>query len=339
MKYQPIIPIPLLIILLAIAVIIMLFVWIRSREGRIKSTLGFFRRLAIAILAFIIALRPMREEHGAEVQLSNLDILFVLDTTLSMWAQDGPNGTRFKTAQNDIKEIMNELSGANFGLITFQNKAVVLAPFTQDQETVLSVLNSIPPPDKYYLQGSRLDTPYYDLENLLISSDRKENRQTIVFFLTDGEVTNPSNTPFDYQVLSELVDGGAVIGYGTKEGGLIKDDYGVVYNPVTYEQAISYIDEASLQNMADSLGIKYIHRQRNTILSPIITEVKASSATITERRNDYVIFRDTYYNYVPFLLFLLALELVIRIRENAKTKDKSAKKTAKTNYKVQEVKR
>ena len=326
---NPIIPIPALITAFAIAVLLMLFVWIRSRESRLKSTFGFFRRLAIAALAFVIALRPMREEHGAEVQLSNLDVLFVLDTTLSMWADDGPGGTRFKAATKDIEEIMDELSGANFGLITFQNKAVVLAPFTQDEETVLGLLKTIQTPNRYYLNGSRMDTPYYDLENLLISSDRKENRQTIVFFFSDGEVTHPSDTPFDYEVLSELVDGGAVIGYGTEEGGTIRDEYGVVYNTQTYEEAISYIDEDNLQDIADGLGIDYIHRRRNTILTPLITEIKASSGTVTERRYGYITYYDTYYKYVPYLVALLALELFIRIRENAKVREKHGKKSEK----------
>ena len=138
---NPIISLPALITVFVIALLIMLFVWIRSRENRIKSTFALVRRIAIAALAFVIALRPMREERGAEVQLSNLDVLFVLDTTLSMWADDGPGGgTRFKAARNDIEEIMEGLSGANFGLITFQNRAVVLAPFTQDEETLLGLL-------------------------------------------------------------------------------------------------------------------------------------------------------------------------------------------------------
>lgn len=320
---------PVLIIIFVIAFLIMLFVWIRSRESRIKSTFAFVRGIAIFALVFIIALRPMREERGAEVQLSNLDVLFVLDTTLSMWADDGPSGTRFKAATGDIRTIMEELSGANFGLISFQNRAVVLAPFTQDEETLLGLLKNIQIPDRYYLKGSALDTPYYDLENMLISSDRKENRQTIIFFMSDGEVTQESGTPYDYEALGNLVDGGAVIGYGTKEGGHMKDQYGEVYNQVTYEKGVSYIDEDNLRSIADGLGVDYIHRQKSTILTPLITEIKAGSGTITERRYDFITYHDTYYKYVPYLAGLLLLELVLRIRENARVRVKNGKKSEK----------
>ncbi len=327
---NPILPVPALITIFAIAFLIMLVTWILSRESRIKSTIIFLIRVAIASLAFIISLRPMREEYGAEVQLSNLDVLFVLDSTLSMWADDGPHGTRFEAAQEDIEEIMDGLTGANFALITFQNRSTVLAPFTQDEDTVLGLLRSIQVPDRYYLKGSSMDTPYYDIESMLISSDRKENRQTIVFFFSDGEVTKPTDTPFDYESLAELVDGGAVIGYGTDEGGIIKDEFGVVYNTQTYEKAISYIDEDGLEEMAEGLGIEYIHRKKNTILTPLITQIKASSGTITEQRDDYITYHDTHFKYVPYLAGLLVLELIIDIRETVKVRSKNGKKTQKT---------
>ena len=326
---NPVLPLPVLITIAGIAALIMLIVWIRSKESRLKSTFAFVRRLAIAALAFVIALRPMREERGAEIQLSNLDVLFVLDTTLSMWAEDGPGGTRFKAATKDIKDIMDGLSGANFGLISFQNKAVVLAPFTQDEDTVRGLLDTIPKPDRYNVKGSSMDTPYYDLENMLISSDRKENRQTIVFFLTDGEVTNVTDTPYDYEALGELVDGGAVLGYGTEEGGAMKDEYGYIYNMQTYEKAVSCLDEDNLREIAEGLGVDYVRRTKQTLLTPLITQVRASSGTVTDKRNDYITYIDTYYKYAPYLAGLLLLEMIIDIRENVKVRKDNGQKSKK----------
>ena len=341
-RINPVIPLPILIVFFAIAVLIILIVWIRSKENRIKSTLEFFIRLGIAALAFVIAIRPMREERGINVPLGNLDVLFVLDTTLSMWAIDGPVTTRFAAAQKDVENIMDELAGANFALITFQNKSVVLSPFTQDKDTVHGLLKNIQTPviygeDIYNLTGSRMQTPYYDLKSLLLSSNKKENRQTIVFFLSDGEVTHPENSSYSYASLSDLVDGGAVIGYGTETGGTMHDKYDfIVYddnttygNSTTKKKAISCIDEDNLRNIAYGLGIEYIHRERATDLKPVIAKVKALSATVTERRNDIVNYYDTHYKYVPLLVILLTTELVIRIRENVRVRKKHVKKTKK----------
>ena len=65
---NPVLPVPALIAAFSLAFLIMLIAWIRSRESRIKSTFALVRGIAIASLAFIIALRPMREERGADVQ-------------------------------------------------------------------------------------------------------------------------------------------------------------------------------------------------------------------------------------------------------------------------------
>ena len=326
---NPILPVPVLITLSVIAGLLMLYAWIRSKENRLKSTFGLLRRLAIISLAFIIALRPMREEFGADVQLSNLDVLLVLDTTLSMWADDGPTGdTRMSAAKSDIETIMDGLPGANFALITFQNKSVVQSPFTQDKETVLGLLNSIRTPGTTYLKGSDMETPFYDMENLLISSSKKENRQAIVFFFSDGEVTHPDDTPYDYGRLDGLIYDGIIFGYGTSEGGKMKNNQGkVIYDDSDGSIAVSHIDEESLYTIADGLGIDYIHRLNKTMLTPLIAKIKTSGKMITDRNNSYVVYHDTYYKYVPYLVILLAMELTIRIRENAKVRKKHGKKT------------
>ena len=106
-----------------------------------------------------------------------------------------------------------------------------------------------------------------------------------------------------------------------------EDEYGVIYNMVTYEKAVSCIDEDSLEEIAEGLGVEYVHRTKSALLTPLITEIKAASGTITEKREDYITYHDTYFKYVPYLAGLLVIELFIRIRENAKVRRKNVKKT------------
>ena len=323
---NPVIPVPALIIAFALAVLIMLIAWIRSRESRIRSTLALARRAAIAALAFVIALRPMKEEYGTDIRLSNLDVLFVLDTTLSMWANDGPETTRIRGAKTEIEDIMEALPGANFGLITFQNKSTVLAPFTQDTDALMRYLNNISIPDKYYAKGSRMDVPYYDIENMLISSDRKENRYTVIFFLSDGEDTDSDPKPYSYEDLGSLVDGGAIIGYGTETGGEMVDASGYhVYSYSSLERGVSRIDEDNLEKLADELGVKYVHCDKISSLNPLLKEIMEESGMVTEKNRDYKFYNDTYYKYVPCLTGLLLLELLISIRQNIRVRRKHGK--------------
>ena len=327
---NPVYPVPVLITAFSVALLIVLFAWIRSRESRIKSTFALLRRVAILALSFIIVLRPMREESGTDVRLSNTDVIFVLDTTLSMWADDGPNSTRMKAAQDDIREIMEELPGANFALITFQNDATVAAPFTQDVETIRRYIKNIKAPNTDYITGSRMDVPYYDIENMMISSDRKENRQIIIFFLSDGEDTSLDETPYSYEALATFVDGGAVICYGTEKGGSMQDNYGfTVYSSTSWELGISHADEDNLERIAEELDVEYIHRERSTHYTKLLEEIMEDSGTVTERNSEYTYFGDTFYKYVPYLLALLALELLVGIRDNAKARKKHGRRIKK----------
>ena len=326
---NPVFPVPALIAAFSVALLIVLFAWIRSRESRIRSTFALIRRAAILALSFVIALRPMKEEHGTDVRLSNTDVLFVLDTTLSMWADDGPRSTRIRAAQDDIMEIMEGLPGANFALITFQNESTVAAPFTQDVETIRRYVKTLKAPNKGYVTGSRMDVPYYDIESMLISSDRKENRQIIVFFLSDGEDTSLDDTPYSYEALGEFVDGGAVIGYGTEKGGSMLDNYGLVVYSSEWDVGVSRIDEDNLENIADGLGVEYIHRDKSTLYSKLLEEIMEDSGTVTERNSEYTYFGDTYYKYTPYLAALLALELLAGIRNNAWTRKKHGRKITK----------
>lgn len=327
---NPVIPVPALIAIASAAVLIMLFAWITSRENRIKSTLALLRRLAILALSGIIALRPMTEEHGTDMQLSNLDILFVLDTTLSMWADDGYEDTRIDSAKNDIEGIMEELPGANFALITFRNESTVVSPFTQDADTILRYLKSITVPDRYYVAGSRMDVPYYDIESMLISSDRKENRQTILFFMSDGEDTSTDQTPYSYEEMATLIDGGAVLGYGTDQGGTMIDKYGYeIHSSYTFAVGRSYLDDDNLSDIADDLGLEYIHMKRESAINPVIDDIADLSGTVTENNSDYTYLKDTYYRYVPYLAALLVLELMAGIRSNVRARRKHGRKIKK----------
>ena len=68
-------------------------------------------------------------------------------------------------------------------------------------------------------------------------------------------------------MLAELVDGGAVLGYGTPEGGSMREFDGsadpnanYIEDPATGEAAVSVPDTEELTNVAAALGLPYIQR-------------------------------------------------------------------------------
>ena len=66
--------------------------------------------------------------------------------------------------------------------------------------------------------------------------------------------------------LNGMIDDGAVLGYGTAEGGqMYYPGRGYVKNTTTGQNALSRIDEKSLRAIADDLDLTYINETRDAL--------------------------------------------------------------------------
>jgi len=317
MIYRPILPTALVGVICVLLLGCYIYGIKRKTSNRRSKVFGIIRIVMMLALLFVINLRPMRKVYDVQAEMKNIDVLFVVDTTISMWADDYDSSDissdiRMDAVENDISYIIEELLGGNFGLIRFDNRSQILAPFTMDSDTVLDAVSTITMPDNYYAKGSNLNVVYDDLESLLISSSKKEDRMTILFFISDGEITDGS-TLRSYAELEKYVDGGAVLGYGTEEGGEMSTSYGKIKDPETGANGVSCIDEANLQQIADDLNIDYIHMTRQSNVSYLVESVKNGSKMILTNA-DAVDYEDTYFYFVIPLFILLVMEVVIFLR-------------------------
>ena len=155
--------------------------------------------------------------------------------------------------KKDIYSIMNALPGSNFSLIRFDNGAEIMTPFTQDINAVYDMVNDLSMPAYATARGSTLNTAHDALKAILESAGRKgRNRKTIVFIFSDGETTDGSDL-MSFADLNGMIDDGAVLGYGTAEGGqMYYPGRGYVKNTTTGQNALSCIDEKSLLQAVDT---------------------------------------------------------------------------------------
>lgn len=308
---NPVIPVYIMGAVLGVSFLLIVLMMIWRRQGVKTVLFTGLRVFLIFALAFIINLRPMHAGEEANLETRNVDVLFVVDTTISMWAQDyNGNQERMDGVLQDCRYIMEKLAGANFGLIRFDNRGQILAPFTQDVRNVSDAFDTIRSPDRDYASGSDMSAAYPQMEDLLLSSDSKEDRRTVVFFLSDGEVTNEA-FQLNYSPLAYLIDTGAVLGYGTAEGGRMQEgNYSTfIEDPETGQAAVSKIDEEILKRLAGELGIDYIYMDKSENVDSTISYIRQiAKATVSEAKIET--FEDTYFYYAIPLLLLLLLELV-----------------------------
>ena len=310
----------------------------------------FLRKLTAAVLLgamtisiIVIAVRPMYLDPSAEIMTRNLDVAFVVDTTISMWAEDhkaqdlnqsdrnlqgsGTKSTFIQTrmdgVKRDIYSIMNALPGSNFSLIKFDNGAEIMTPFTQDIDAVYDMVDNLSMPAYATARGSSLNTAHEALKAMLESAGLKDrNRKTIVFVFSDGETTDGS-TLMNFSDLAGMIDEGAVLGYGTEQGGeMYYPGRGYVKNNSTGNNALSCIDEESLRSVAKDLDLTYINETDDSLsfeslkgssLGGKLRIIRMMSRDAALADGDRTGYEETYHYFAAFTGLLLLIWLFLTI--------------------------
>lgn len=314
---SPIIPLYVMIPVTAILLIAIIYNLLKNRQAIRRKLFMTIRMIIVLALIFCVNLRIMTPYKETKVNTKNLDVLFVVDNTLSMWADDGLHGnSRMEDVQDTCGRIMESLKGANFGVVQFDNYGQILAPFTQDTTLVEDAFDTMKEPDPDYATGTSLETAYDPMEELLRSSSSKEDRKTVVFFLSDGEsnqTESGSDTGEDFSSLADMIDDGAVIGFGTEDGSTMRVNGEYIKNE-DGERAVSKLDEDSLKSLADELGVDYLYssdtehidNKTGSILK-IVEDIISDS--------DLVTYADTYYVFLYPLMLMLIIEIYMVMRK------------------------
>lgn len=313
MKINPIIPIWLMAVI-CIGIIVL------KRKGKWP----YIRQILISVLLFVINLRIMvpTGEYNVQKQEMNEYVLFVIDDTISMLAEDyDGNETRLSGVRNDCKYIMDSLPGARFAAISFNNSAVILSPFTDNTEYVASVIDAMYPVESLYARGTSLNIPQNTMINMLEDVKTKKGANAAVFFISDGEVNNGKKID-SYADVAQYVSGGAVLGYGSSKGGNMHvksydDSIEEIMDNSDYppKPAVSKINEDNLKKIADDLGIKYVNCNKGCDIDDIIdniiknAEVKEETVSVETRG-----MKDTYFWLLIPLFILLGFEAVMVIK-------------------------
>ena len=315
--FRPVFPVHIVLAAMLVLVLLRLLFLLRAAKPLRMTVLALVRMLVLLALVFFVNLRPMIPDRSVRAEMKNVDVLFVIDTTISMWATDyNGQAERMSGVLADCRYIMDRLYGGNFALIRFDNRAQVLSPFSQDTKNVEDALSTILAPDENYAKGSDLNVPYHEMENLIASSRMKEDRKTAVFFISDGEITNGDGLA-SFSAFARDLDGGAVLGYGTVEGGRMRAPSGRTFlkDPLTGGEAVSAINEDNLRRLAADMGIEYIHMTETARVNGVL-DMLAVIGTVRPEKTNFTAYRDLY----PYLTFplgvLLAAELLFLARKS-----------------------
>lgn len=306
MIINPIIPI-------WIMVLICIFFLVLKRKG----TANYIRQILIVALLFIINLRIMIRGDEIPTDTKNVDVLFVVDNTISMLAEDyDGDGRRLDAVKNDCEYIINQFPGASFSVVTFDSNVKAKIPYTIDTNMAMETIKILRSQEEFYATGTSLNDAMEFLKGYL---DNDRETYQVVFFISDGEITS-SDSLKSYKDLEKYVDAGAVLGYGTDKGGGMKpptyldeEEYLYYYDDdFNRKKAISKIDEKNLKSIASDLGVEYVHMTKQSKIKNTITSINSSIATLEteEGLTGTVGYNDIYFYFAIALFVLLLIDYI-----------------------------
>ena len=285
MRFDPLLPGSWLLVI-AVALVMAALLWWSARWAFSAladpgARASWWRRACLALVMVLILAGPAAAVTES-TQVSNVEIYLVVDRTGSMAAEDwagGPaagGGTRLDGVKSDLTAIRDAWPQARFCILALDGAAARELPLTSDLDAVTSWIGSLQQEITQRSQGSSLDGMLPLLVQTLTRAKEKNPEDArLVYILSDGEATDDGRgagaagtAGATWAKAGELTYGGAVLGYGTASGGMMRSFDGsstpgsgkYILDPDTGKPAVSVPDTRALASVAEALGVPYFQR-------------------------------------------------------------------------------
>lgn len=225
----------------------------------------------VGILLLILTLmRPLGSPKEEFVKVKGRDIIFMLDVSKSMLAEDGDFKTsRLERVKIAIKDVINILTGDRVALVVFAGATGLKCPLTYDYGFFKTILTNVSPLD--INRGGSLigDAIRFVDRNILSTYSEEYIRYQDIILITDGE--DQESFPLEAaKAIAEKRVKIHTVGIGSLEGTKIpiKDKDGnitgfIKQNSDTDEAHRSVLQEDTLKEIARITGGIYVPARTN----------------------------------------------------------------------------
>ncbi len=268
----------------------------------------------LGVLFLILALtRPQFGMKLEQTKRSRLDIMVVLDTSLSMLAED-VKPSRLERAKYEMGRLIEHLSGDRIGVVAFAGESFVQCPLTMDYgaaKMLLDVLNTgtIPVP------GSAIGGA---IEKAAKAFNIKDRKYKAIVLLTDGE--NLEGDPIE-AAKAAAEEGVRIyaVGLGTHSGEVIrlKDEKGR-FTGYKKDRGGSIVktrlDEKTLEEMAGVTRGKYYRASTSSSVADQIYEDLSKLEKRELESKEYAQYQERFQYFLFVAILLFGLEALLSDR-------------------------
>jgi Ca-activated chloride channel family protein len=322
----------LLWLLPAVAALFVYAAWRRKKAMRVFIEEGILERVAIssnlaarrlkaalviAALAFLVfsLARPAWNPKPRTVQRRGRDIVFVLDVSRSMVAEDlVPN--RLGKAKLAIMDMVDRLEGDRVALVVFAGSAVLKCPLTLDYGFFRLMLDDVD-----INSVSRGGTMIGDAVRKALDEafDDQEKKYKDMILITDGE----DHDSFPVEAAEEAGRRGVriiAIGLGDEDQGKripVTDEKGnMTFLKYNGQEVWSRLDAETLRKMANKTpGGRYLNVATGTIdLGDVYMKLIAGEEKREIESKTINLYEEKFQIFLAMAIFLLAAEMLVSDR-------------------------
>jgi Ca-activated chloride channel family protein len=271
------------------------------------SALRFAIKATLLLLAFVVIVlgaanlqKPGKMEN---VQRKGVDVMFVLDVSKSMLAQD-IKPSRLDKAKQLLTLLTEKLENDRIGLILFAGRPYLQMPLTSDHGAARMYIQDASP-DAVPTQGTVI-AEALRMANAAFNS--KERKYKSILLISDGE----DHDPDALKTAKELAQDGVMIntiGIGSPDGSIIIDPAtGETKKDEQGNVVISKLNEAELQQLADATNGQYL--RLDNVDDALITMTQQLDSAEKKAMSDA-----EFIDYKSYFQYFLAAALLLLLAE------------------------
>ncbi|MCD4787941.1 MAG: VWA domain-containing protein, partial [Desulfobacterales bacterium] len=279
----------------------------------IKRGIIFLKGLFLVIAVFFIILAcagPRWGFHLQEVQRKGVDIVFLLDVSASMQAED-VKPDRLERAKREITDFLKIAAGDRIGLVLFAGDAFVQCPLTLDYDAIAMFLGSVGV-DTLPVQGTDMGQ---GIKTALNAFDFKSAIDKVIVMITDGE----DNEGRGLQQTDKAMDKGVkifVYGIGEPSGAPIPDETGGFKKDKIGNLILSKLNEKDLRSIAEAADGRYVRSVTGDLdLDRLYFEgIKIKTEAKELESGKIKIFEERFYIFIWIAFVFLIMESLIGLK-------------------------
>lgn len=269
---------------------------------RLRLLPDILRYLAVAVLIVAIA-RPQTHFSKDEKSIEGIDIVFALDVSTSMLAEDfKPN--RLESAKSVIERFINARTSDNMGIVVFAGEAYTKCPSTIDHNILLQLLSAT--------ESGEIDDGTAIGDGLATAINRikdSKSKSKVIILVTDGVNNMGAIDPLTAANIAKEY-GIRVYTIGIGKMGYAPYPYQTPFGK-QYQNVEVKIDEPLLKEVAKATGGKYFRSTENSSLKAIFEEIDKMEKSKIDV-SFYREYTDVGQKLILVVLALLVVEVLLR---------------------------